>query len=172
MKKTNLLSILMLLTASLFIFQSCSNDDDGDAIEEFVADDSTFAGWDSWTLVETTTGADPASVIFGGAHAGNEENSMRKVYIQDNQNPIDGEYPVGTLVVKDTQVDGATVMITAMAKRGNGFNPANNDWEWFVINADGSIAQDGDVIMRGANLMDGMCGGCHGGATTDYVFSK
>lgn len=171
MKKTNLLSILAFLTLGMFFLQSCSNDDDGgeDPIDEFIADDATFAGWEGWTLIETSEGADPASLIFGGAHAGNNENSVRTTYMKNNEDRTDGEFPVGTLIVKHTAVDGATVVITAMAKRGNGFNPANNDWEWFIINADGSIAEDG--TKRGANLNDGGCGNCHG-AGNDYVFSK
>ena len=60
-----------------------------------------------------------------------------------------------------------------MAKRGNDFDAANGDWEYFVLNGDGSIAVDGDGnIMRGANLMNGACLGCHEKASTDYIFSK
>ena len=64
--------------------------------------------------------------------------------------------------------------ITGMAKRGNNFDPDNNDWEYFVLNPDGSIATDGEGNkMRGANLMGGMCMGCHSAAASpDYIFSK
>ena len=60
-----------------------------------------------------------------------------------------------------------------MVKRGNNFNPANNDWEWFILNADGTVSQDSEGnLTRGAALNGGGCGNCHGAATTDYVFSK
>jgi hypothetical protein len=64
---------------------------------------------------------------------------------------------------------------TAMVKRGNNFNAAGGDWEWFMLNSDGSIAVDATsgMAMRGANLMNGMCIGCHQGASSkDYVYSK
>jgi len=46
--------------------------------------------------------------------------------------------------------------------------------ECFVINADGSIAEDTDSKdIRGiADLMNGMCLGCHTNASTDYIFTK
>lgn len=174
MKKTNLLTLAMLFLLGMFVIQSCATDDDEvDPITELIADDSTFAGFETWDLISTSTGADPASLIFGGAHAGDSEDSTRDVYLKDNVSAINGEYPIGTLIVKHTYTSTETIMYTAMVKRGNGFNPANSDWEWFVINEDGSIAVDADgAIMRGANLMNGMCGGCHGAAATDYVFSK
>ena len=65
-------------------------------------------------------------------------------------------------------------VITAPAKRGNDFSPSGGDWEWFILNADGSIAVGGDGNkLRGANLMGGMCISCHTQASNkDYVFSK
>jgi hypothetical protein len=61
-----------------------------------------------------------------------------------------------------------------MVKRGNDFNPNGGDWEWFMLNSDGTIAVDGNGNkMRGADLMGGMCLMCHTGASNkDYVFSK
>ncbi len=61
-----------------------------------------------------------------------------------------------------------------MAKRGNNFNSTGGDWEWFILNADGSIATDNDGNpLRGANLMNGGCVSCHGqAASKDHVFLK
>jgi cytochrome c peroxidase len=62
-----------------------------------------------------------------------------------------------------------------MVKRGNDFNPDGGDWEWFMLNADGSIASEPAVRnakMRGANLMNGMCVSCHSAGSTDYTFTK
>lgn len=109
------------------------------------------------------------------AHGGNDENATRTIYVKDNQNrAADGEFPVGTLIVKETEDgSGNTIEVTAMVKRGNNFNPDNNDWEWFMLIPDGNIAEDNDMVMRGATLMDGMCGACHAQVENkDYVFSK
>ncbi|MBO6517742.1 MAG: hypothetical protein JJ975_14450 [Bacteroidia bacterium] len=162
----------MALTGMIYL-QSCK-DDDGTEPEpttnnEFIADDATFANWASWDLVDTKNGVDPA---LGGAHAGNDSTAVRKIYVKDGQKAVNGAYPVGTLVVKHMKADSAE-MITAMAKRGNGFDAANNDWEYFVIQADGKIVVDGGTTMRGSTgLMNGMCVGCHAKATTDYIFTE
>jgi len=59
-------------------------------------------------------------------------------------------------------------------KRGNNFNTSGGNWEWFMLSPDGKIADDGSGNkLRGANLLDGMCVGCHSGAKSkDFVFSK
>ena len=153
-----------------FIVQSCNkddNDDDDDdmtEVMEFVADDETFANWDSWTLVATESGPAPD---LGEAHAGNDSTVTRNIYFLDDEEAENGEYPVGTAIFKHTKSETGSIEenFLGMVKRGNDFNTSNNDWEWFKLNADGSI------IERGANI--GMCGNCHASANaTDYVFSK
>jgi hypothetical protein len=61
-----------------------------------------------------------------------------------------------------------------MVKRGNDFSPNGGDWEWFMLNADGSIATDpsSGMKMRGASLMNGMCLQCHSAGSVDYTFTK
>jgi hypothetical protein len=61
-----------------------------------------------------------------------------------------------------------------MVKRGNNFDAAHDDWEYFMLKPDGTLMSDSTgMVMRGATLMGGMCAGCHGGASTkDYIFSK
>jgi len=172
MKKLTLLATTIALTA--ISIQSCKKDDPAPtpaAPAEFIADDNTFAGFTSWTQTSTKLGKDPS---LGEAHAGNDSTTVRKIWIKDNKNRENGKFPIGTLIVKHSKNASGTVdMYTAMVKRGNNFNPNNNDWEWFVITADGKIAKDGSNVMRGANLMNGMCGGCHSGAKDkDYVFTK
>lgn len=153
-------------------FESTATRDDGTCFYEFVADNSTFAGFGSWPLQEIYHGID--TVNLGGEHGGDDSSSTRSVYFMDGQDPVDGLYPRGTLIVKyTTNTSGSLDVITAMAKRGGNFNPAYNDWEWFILNVDGSIAEDENGNpLRGANLMSGACGGCHAGAETDFVFSK
>lgn len=167
--------LILLAITALFgmAIISCSEDDTnspGDT--EFIADDNTFANFMGWDLEATNKGADPA---LGMAHAGNDESVTREIYIKDGKDRVNGEYPVGTVVVKHSFNDeGSVNEFTAMVKRGNEFNPDGGDWEWFMLTPDGEIAQtENGMPMRGAELMDGMCLGCHGAAASkDYVFSK
>lgn len=71
-------------------------------------------------------------------------------------------YPVGTII--------QLFPGEAMVKRGDGFDPANNDWEYFELttSADGTeIRKRGrdDVI----NMFGGQCFGCHE-AARDFDF--
>ncbi|MBS3912985.1 MAG: hypothetical protein KG003_00645 [Bacteroidetes bacterium] len=172
MKKTQLLAIVITSAMAVVAFESCKKTDSKTTpAEEFVANDSTFKDFMTWTLVKTNQGPDPA--LGGVAHSGNDSTVKRDVYVKNNQKAINGVYPVGTLVVKHSYNPGATVNeYTAMVKRGNGFNPSGGDWEYFVIMMDGKIATDNGMKLRGADLMSGMCKGCHAGATTDHLYSQ
>lgn len=171
MNKITLFAALFLIPF-FGMLNSCNNDSTTPTPAEFVADNNTFKDFTSWTVVAQNQGPDPA---LGPAHSGNDNSVTRTVYIKNNQERIGGFFPVGTLVVKHTKNPSGTVNeFTAMVKRGNKFNPDGNDWEWFMLKPDGTIATDDKGNpMRGANLMDGMCTGCHSGAKTkDFVFSK
>lgn len=169
MKKTTLVILLFSTLSTLSIFQSCKNDED--PLIEFIADDNTFANYATWHLHTTKQGIDPAN---GGLHDGNDSTVVRKVYIKDDQSLVNGQYPVGTLIVKHSSNGSSFEQITAMVKRGNGFSPDTNDWEWFMLAPDGKIAKDPNGnLMRGAKLMNGMCNSCHNAAASkDFVFSK
>jgi hypothetical protein len=170
MKTKKMIAMASLVFLGAVTLQSCS--DDEDVKQEYVADDNSFKNFMSWPLEATNQGPDPA---LGTAHGGNDSTVTRKVYFQNGQDPKDGTYPVGTLIVKHSQNPGSTVNeFTAMAKRGNDFNTTGGDWEWFMLNSDGTIALDGNGNqMRGADLMGGMCLQCHTQASSkDYVFSK
>ncbi|MEX2568271.1 MAG: cytochrome P460 family protein [Cyclobacteriaceae bacterium] len=169
--KNSIYYLALVFTLGLF-FQACNEDEEEETNPEFVASSADFANFRSWTEVAMNVGPDPS---LGAAHGGNDENVTRTIYVKDDADRnADGEFPVGTLVVKDTKDgEGNHMEVTAMVKRGNGFNPNNNDWEWFMLTQDGEIAQDGDMVMRGATLMEGMCGSCHSqAASQDYLFSK
>jgi len=170
MKTRRMIAVAIMAILGAATFQSCSKNDNKN--KEFVADDNTFKNFMSWVLEATQQGADPA---LGMAHGGNDETVTRRIYFKDGQDPKDGKYPVGTLIVKHSDnPDNSVNEFTAMVKRGNDFNPSGGDWEWFMLNSDGTIAVDGDGNkMRGADLMGGMCLMCHSAAgTKDYVFSK
>lgn len=177
MKKAVLSSFALTMLFSTLVFQSCKNDKE-DTPEptalEFVADDNTFKGFESWHLHETKTGVDPA--MLKTAHGGDDSTSERKIYFTSSSvGRENGAFPVGTIVSKKTtwQGNGGGSMITAMAKRGNDFDAGAGNWEYFILNDDGSIVVDNGTVMRGANLMNGACKGCHAAASSnDYIFTK
>lgn len=166
------ISILMIGIISIMGLSSCSEDNTTTpGLQEYIADDNSFSDFMSWTLEATNSGPDPA---LGMAHAGNDSSVTRKIYVKNGQNRVNGKFPVGTIVLKhSSNPSGAVNQFTAMVKRGNNFNPSGNDWEWFMLTPEGNIATDNGTALRGANLLDGMCVGCHSAASSkDFVFSK
>lgn len=132
------------MVPALFVLQSCDKENDNDEqpeqADEFVADDNSFADFMSWPLDVTTQGADPA---LGMAHAGNDSTVTRNIYFKNGQDPVNGKYPVGSIIVKHSSNPDQTVNeFTARVKRGNEYNPTGGDWEWFMLNPDGTIASD------------------------------
>jgi hypothetical protein len=170
MKKIFFLFSVVALFAGVNLTQSCKKSNSAPA--EYVATNSSFAGFTSWPLQSTKHGPDPLLVAM--AHANNDSTVTRDVYFKDGQNAVNGKYPVGTIIVKHSYNPSGTVMeYTGLVKRGNNFNPAHGDWEFFMLKSDGTIMADSTgMVMRGANLMGGMCASCHSAATKDYVFSK
>lgn len=169
MKRSVFFTVLVVL-AVMVSLQSCKKDEV--VSQEFIADDTSFSNFMSWKLEATNQGPDPA---LGSAHAGNDATVSRMIYYKNGQNAVNGEFPVGTIIVKHSKNPTGTVNeFTAMVKRGNGFNSTGGDWEWFMLNADGSIASDAasGMKMRGASLMNGMCVACHSAGSTDFSFTK
>jgi hypothetical protein len=174
MKKFTLLSTAVTLFAINVIVQSCKKDDDkAEEVTEptqFIADNNTFADFKNWTLRTTIQGADPA---VGSLHGGNDSTVTRDVYVKNDQLPVNGTYPQGTLIVKHSYNSAGTLEeYTAMAKRGGNFNSSHNGWEWFVLKSDGSIAEDGGgKAMRGEEITSLGCRGCHTFGDTDFTFT-
>lgn len=160
--------ILLSLFAGLFVV-ACSDDDDDNGTEptdtEFVASESDFANYDSWTELATNTGVDPA--LGGFAHG--DAMSTRVIWAnKENISMENGEWPIGTILAKKmTNTETGDLMgVMAMAKRGADFNPDHNGWEWFKLN------EDGTIIERAADMNENGCNGCHGGASgNDYSFT-
>ena len=77
--------------------------------------------------------------------------------------PTGGTYPVGTVI--------QLVPTEAMVKRGNGWNPATNDWEFFALNVS---AASTTIRARGAedtvNAFGGNCFNCHQRADPAFDF--
>ncbi len=177
MRKQTYVLTLFIAAFVLSIIQACKKDPETPvtpAPTEFVADNNTFKAFQNWHLHATKNGVDPA--MLKTAHGGDDSTSVRKIYFPtSNVNKVNGQYPLGTIVSKLTtwSGNGGGSMITAMAKRGNNFDASGNNWEYFVLASDGSIMVDNGTVMRGANLMNGMCKGCHAAVSAnDYIFTK
>jgi hypothetical protein len=163
---------MLLLAAGLVTMTACSDDDDPvePQPQEFIAADADFAGYQDWAQpITPQKGPDPAGLV-GGAHGANDSSLTRYIFINDNSVTRDanGNFPVGTRLVKEVQMeDGTVATVTAMVKRGGSFNDSHRNWEWFLLD------EDGKIQSRGGDLMDNMCNGCHAqNASEDYVFTK
>jgi hypothetical protein len=141
---------------------SASGGDDGGAPTSFVASESDFAGFHSWSTAQATAADDAGDGLHG----------VGPLEVYWNEAPPHGStsFPVGTIVVKETEeADVTQRVVFAMVKRGGGFNSGGaNGWEWFSLqdNADGSVT----ILWRGvvappgqtyANQAIGDCNGCH-----------
>ncbi|MEP7320481.1 MAG: cytochrome P460 family protein [Saprospiraceae bacterium] len=141
---------------------------------EFIADDNTFTDYNKWTLLAERTGKDPLLGIF---HNADVPGIIRKVYIKDNAQRVNGQYPVGTIIVKEYRNANGTLADfdqLAMVKRGGvSFNTAFNNWEWFRLDRTNTkIAVIAGEIIRGGTLGDNACNNCHSGAKNkDLVFT-
>jgi hypothetical protein len=104
-------------------------------------------------------------------------SGRRTVYVNHEAEPGATSFPVGTLMVKETEADGK---LFARAKRGEGFNATGaKGWEWFELaeSATGAVA----IQWRGLGPPLGEkyggdpnsgCNPCHKTATaTDYVMT-
>jgi len=153
----------------------CHSAADGDAGSDYLfahpyqyqAEESDFDDYASWHLVGTEQGPD---AFLGEAHAGNDENAVRKIYkkqLAANPNEEGWGHPVGTMLLKTVENEAQEIIgKTGMVKRGGDYDPANGDWEYYMW--DGA----GDLVNSGAL---GACIGCHaeangGGGGRDYVF--
>lgn len=119
----------------------------------FVADQGDFTDFTAWESFDGGSQAD--DTLDGG---------QRTIYL--NHAPPHGslEFPIGTIIVKTT----AGAQTFAMAKRGGGFNPQLDGWEWFEIQP--GTGDTYDIVWRGtgptgtfvyANMPPTGCTDCH-----------
>ncbi len=123
---------------------------------EVAAAASDFADYATWTQIADVSGA---NALLGMAHKADDPTAQRRIYSRSplgNPDAALGGYPKGTMLVKEITQGGAVTEITAMVKRGGAFNPDNGNWEWFMLDP-----ATLDIMDRGADLMMGMCNGCH-----------
>lgn len=157
-----ILSKVFLISVTGLLLFACSESTSDDENNEFVAGLESFSGYTDWTLVDTQYGPDP---LLQSAH-GTNDGFVRKIFVKDNAQPNNGQYPTGTLIVKELRdFDGALQgALTMMAKRDGGFNPDGDGWEWFMTSTDlTSVITQGDNATAGG----GMCASCHAGANTN-----
>jgi hypothetical protein len=135
---------------------------------EFVAYASSFDCFQSWSSAPAVAPDDAGDGLHG----------VGSLQVYWNQTPPHGStsFPVGTIVVKETQeADPTQRIVFAMVKRGNGYNSGGaSGWEWFSLqnNTDGSV----NILWRGvvapagetyANQQIGDCNGCHTAASAN-----
>ncbi len=171
----------VLVVAPLLLLASgCSTSSSADGADAgtFVAFESDFSGFHSWTStpgVGPPGAPQPPTSADGGLHAG-----PLTTYI--NQMPPKGstQFPVGTIIVKEPDDPPLTErQIFAMVKRGGGYNAGGaTDWEWFELrNVD---QNDVTILWRGIGPPSGeayaatpqLCNDCHGqAASNDFVWT-
>lgn len=168
---------LTLAVSGLYLLVGCTSDDETTGTAppaEFIADLSDFQDYLTWDRADYTVYPTNLSIL-GPAHASSDSTMVRQVYSNTNLASVD--YQNGDIIVKETfswsptgGKDFTNGNLLAMVKRGGDFNPDNAGWEWFDLAPDLSA-----INARDANLMGGLCNGCHVLATgtlgTDYVFN-
>ena len=138
---------------------------------DFEARDGDFAGYSGWALAAKTSGSSP---LLGMAHDAKNPDVTRFIYVKDDaKRKSNGQFPVGTILVKQSQIkDGSLVGVaTAMVKRAKGFNSEAGDWEWFMLEPkSGAIIKNAQGEAQRGKI--GFCIACHTDASeTDYSFT-
>jgi Cytochrome P460 len=161
--------VLFSLTTSLLL-GSCALFGGGEP-SDFDARDGDFAGYEKWALVAKTTGASDQLEM---AHDAKNPAVTRNIFVKDDaKRKSDGQFPVGTIIAKQSRLtDGTLVGVaTAMVKRAKGFNAAAGNWEWFMLDPKtGAILKNPQGEVQRGKL--GMCIACHIDAEgQDYAFT-
>lgn len=129
-----------------------------------VSDFRGFESWPSETYVNPT--AEGLTHVAG----------VRTVYLNHPAPAGTTEFPLGTIIVKRTEVDGK---IFARVKRGGCFNSQGaKDWEWFELRE--PTAGTVSLVWRGSyppageaygGDPNGGCNMCHNNPANDYVMA-
>ena len=89
-------------------------------------------------------------------------NPVGREQMMTKQEP---KFPVGSMIIKEKlgKPDSTTPeVLTAMIKREPGYNPANGDWEYLVLNGTASMIVERGKLER--------CSSCHSSYKhTDFV---
>ena len=134
----NLRGALIALGLLVLAGSTTSCDSGAEAVDSrqpFIAFLTDFKGFHSWTSHDSES-----TIATGAAHTG-----PKRTYI--NKMPESGadEFPVGTIIVKEGNLDKPEYQdhqVFAMVKRGGEFNSTGADgWEWFEL----LLSETGDV---------------------------
>jgi hypothetical protein len=160
--------VLLSLTASLLL-GSCALFAKPEP-SDFDARDGDFAGYEKWALAGTTTGE---SDQLDMAHDAKNPAVTRYIFVKDDaKRKSDGQYPVGTIIAKQSRLaDGTLVGVsTAMVKRAKGFSPNAGNWEWFMLEPKtGTILKNPQGEIQRGKI--GFCIACHtDGESNDFTF--
>jgi len=131
------------------------------------SDLANLAKYRNWTLVNPTPDLmEPVAASSCAIISGQQEPSPHlSKYISVFVNPVAREemmtkgspkFPIGSMIVKQKlgSADSTTPeLLTAMIKRGPGYNPESGDWEYLVL--DGIASK----IIEQGKLKE--CSGCH-----------
>ena len=150
--------------ATFALLSSCG----GDPQTGFVAFERDFQDFHSWEAFDVGHVGE-----IGDIHG----EGPRRIYLRERPPAGSKAFPIGTMLAKEMtlQKDPTARTIFAMVKRGAGFNPGGNDWEWFdlAIREDGSVRiawrgvgppSDGDAYGDPSG-----CNPCHKSGGNDMV---
>ncbi len=157
---------------------SCASADatSRDEGQTFVAYTASFADYRTWEPFQVGTPVDGADA----GCAAHDPSASRVAYLNHRPPPGSTRFPVGTVIVKETQKGAeADWKVFAMVKRGGGYNAGGaRDWEWFELTPPTSGPPT--IIWRGVAPPTGEgygtgCGGCNechaAAAGNDFVQS-
>ena len=163
MKRTILGAFLLI--SALTMFGSAVTNHSSSSVPE--SDLASLAKYRQWTLVNPAPQLmDPLAAISCAMIPGRQEPSPHlHKYISVFVNPVGREammtrqrpkFPIGSMIVKEKfgSADSTTPeVLTAMIKRGPGYNPESGDWEYLVLDGAASKIVEQGKLTR--------CSGCH-----------
>jgi hypothetical protein len=146
---------------------ACGSSAPPDERQTFTAWATDFVGFRAWPSQSVDT-----AIAAGSTHV----SGKRTVYINALPPPGAATFPVGTIIVKETEADGK---LFARVKRGGSYNVTGAvGWEWFEIEEIGASMR---IVWRGLGPPAGEsyggdpnagCNVCHRTVpANDYVLS-
>jgi hypothetical protein len=139
-------------------------------------------GYQQWKLVNSEPyrmpmrvavlcAATPGGAGGGGIDAGPHNNKFVRVYVNDLAAPAMLEqktpkFPVGSVIIKEklaSKEARSPELSTVMVKHPAGYNPAQGDWEYMVLNGSATKVESSGKLES--------CISCHAGQSGEgYVF--
>jgi hypothetical protein len=145
---------------------------DSGAPTVFVSQIADFNGFCNWSSAPATAPGDAGDGVHG----------LGPLTVYWKKAPPHGatEFPVGTIIVKESQdADAGARVAFAMVRRASqsAYNPAGGGWEWWSLHDTGNctftelwrgpVSQGSDSYV---GTPAGDCNGCHSETTNDFVW--